>query len=39
MKWFAKYFWLKHKYDELERKYNELVDLVDRSWWNDIDHV
>ena len=38
MKWFCKYWWLFYKYKELEKQYNELVDLVDDSWWNDIEH-
>lgn len=37
MKWFTKYWLLKHKYDELLLKYNELVRLVDEDFWGVIE--
>lgn len=32
-KWFCKYWYLKAKYDELERKFNELINLHDDEFW------
>lgn len=37
MTWFSKYWILKKKYDLLLKQYNDLVDLLDKDFWNDID--
>lgn len=36
MKWFCKYWWLKHKYDDLLKKYEEIYRLVDDDFWGRI---
>lgn len=32
-RWWSKYYALKLKYEELEKNYNELVNLVDDDFW------
>lgn len=36
MKYFAKYWILKHKYDELYDKYLELIRLIDNDVWKGV---
>lgn len=34
MKWFAKYWVLFYEYKELQKKYDELLDLIDDDFWD-----
>ena len=36
MKYFCKYWWLFWKYQDLRKKYEELVDLVDNEFWKEV---
>lgn len=37
MKWFAKYWNLYYKHKELEKKYYELINLLDKDFWDSFD--
>lgn len=34
MKWFAKYWVLFYEHKELQKKYDELLDLIDDDFWD-----
>lgn len=37
MKWFAKYWILKKKYDKLKKDYDDLFNMIDKGFWKKED--